>query len=807
VAARLVGPKPARRGTRRVRTLAPLIIIVIIAALLPAGLASAAPSPREGGELFGRAAKSTAPSAPAVAAAVPTGFADNLVFGGLTFPTAIAFAPGGKIFVGEKSGIVKVFDSTSDTTPAQVVDLRSRVQDFWDRGLLGLAVDPGFGSAGRNFIYVLYTHDFNPEGSPPSWGDACPTPPGPNTDGCTVTGNLSRIPVDSATGVATGAEQPLIADDWCQQFPSHSIGHLAFGPDGRLYVTGGDGASFTNTDWGQFGGGAGSPTPANPCGDPPSPIGTPLSPPSAEGGALRSQSPRRPAGDPRLLDGAVLRVDPATGNGVPGNPMYNPQNPASNASRIIGYGLRNPFRFTFRPGTSELWVGDVGWGTWEEVNRMTSPTPANPVNFGWPCYEGAGHMSNYDSANLTICENLYSDGTSAGPYYSYNHSMSVVAGDNCPLGNGSVISAISFYPGGSYPGSYNGALFFGDHSRNCIWAMRPGGNGLPSDSNLQAFVVDPNSHPVDLATDPATGDLFYVSFEGVPSEGGGQVHRIQWIGGNNPPQAVASANPTSGPAPLNVQFTGSGSSDPDGDAIIYSWDLNGDGTYGDSTAANPSFTYTTAGTRQVTLRVTDARGASSVSTPITITVGAGNTAPTPVIDTPSPSLTWAVGDTINFSGHATDAQDGTLPASALSWQVILHHGGHTHGVQSFAGVAAGSFSAPDHDYPSYLEVQLTARDSGGMTATTSVNLQPRTANLTFQSSPSALQLTAGLTTARAPFTITAIVNGSVQVIAPDQRYHGKNYVFVSWSDGGARQHGITVPATNATYTATYRRVK
>jgi glucose/arabinose dehydrogenase len=799
VAARLAGSRTARRGTRCARSLAAVVVII---AVLPAGSVSAAPSPRDGGEIFGRATRSSAPTSPAAVAAVPAGFSDNLVFGGLTFPTAIAFAPGGKVFVGEKRGIVKVFDSTSDPAPTQVVDLRPAVHDFWDRGLLGLAVDPGFGTAGRNFVYVLYTHDHNPLGNPAAWGDACPSPPGPTTDGCTVTGNLSRIPVDPTSGMASGPEQPLITDDWCQQYPSHSIGHLAFGPDGNLYVSGGDGASFTNTDWGQFGGGAGSPTPANPCGDPPSPVGTPLSPPGAEGGALRSQSPRRVAGHPILLDGAVLRVDPATGNGVAGNPMFDPQNPSSNASRIIGYGLRNPFRFTFRPGTSELWVGDVGWGTWEEVDRMTSPTPANPVNFGWPCYEGAGRMSNYDSANLTICENLYTDGTlpATGPYYTYHHSASVVPGDGCPLNQGSVISAISFYGGGSYPGTYDGALFFGDHSRNCIWAMLPGGNGLPSPSNLMAFVVDPNSHPVDLATDPATGDLFYANFEG------GQIRRIQYA--NNPPQAVATANPTSGPAPLTVQFNGSGSSDPDGDPITYSWDLNGDGTYGDSTAVNPIHTYPTAGTFQVTLRVTDSHGSSSVSTPITITVGAGNTAPTPVIDAPTSGLTWAVGDRIGFSGHATDAQDGTLPASALSWQVIIHHGDHTHTMVNIRGVASGSFFAPDHDYPSYLELRLTATDSGGLTGTTSVNLQPRTANLTFQSSPSGLQLTAGLTTARAPFTITAIVNGQVAVNATSpQTYRHKNYVYVSWSDGGAQQHIITVPATNATYTATYRRVK
>jgi glucose/arabinose dehydrogenase len=278
---------------------------------------------------------------------VPTGFTDSAVRSGLTLPTAIAFGPGGKVFVGEKGGIVKVFDSPSDPTPTQVVDLRARVQDFWDRGLLGLAVDPGFGTAGRNFVYVLYTHDLNPVGNPATWGDGCPTPPGPTTDGCTVTGNLSRIPVDPTTGAASGPEQPLITDGWCQQYPSHSIGHLAFGPDGNLYVTGGDGASFTNTDWGQFGGGAGSPTPANPYGDPPGSVGTPLSPPGAEGGALRSQSPRRVAGHPILLDGAVLRVDPATGSGAAGNPMFDPQNASSNASRIIGYGLRNQVDITF----------------------------------------------------------------------------------------------------------------------------------------------------------------------------------------------------------------------------------------------------------------------------------------------------------------------------------------------------------------------------------------------------------------------------------------------------------------------------
>lgn len=151
------------------------------------------------------------------------------------------------------------------------------------------------------------------------------------------------------------------------------------------------------------------------------------------------------------------------------------------------------------------------------------------------------------------------------------------------------------------------------------------------------------------------------------------VRRISSTVQNRPPTAVATAtSPISGPAPLTVSFSGSGSSDPDGDTITYSWDLNGDGTYGDATGPTASYTYTTPGIYSVTLQVTDASEASSTSAPISVNVG-GNTPPNPVIDSPSSTLQWSVGDTVNFSGYATDAQDGTLTGSALVWTLILHH--------------------------------------------------------------------------------------------------------------------------------------
>src|SRR5262249_13696556 len=151
-------------------------------------------------------------------------------------------------------------------------------------------------------------------------------------------------------------------------FPSHSIGDLAFGPDGDLYVSAGEGANFDNPDWGQFGGDlSGTPTQKNPCGDPPAGAGGTETPPSAPGGALRAQSPRRDGG-PALLNGALLRLNPTTGAGAAGNP--NAGSSDANRRRIVAYGFRNPFRFAFRPNTSDLWLGDVGWNDWEEIERI-----------------------------------------------------------------------------------------------------------------------------------------------------------------------------------------------------------------------------------------------------------------------------------------------------------------------------------------------------------------------------------------------------------------------------------------------------
>src|SRR5262249_21216267 len=157
---------------------------------------------------------------------------------GLTNPDNVRFASDGRVFVLQKNGQLKEFDSLSDPTSTIVVDLRTETYDYWDRGALGLALDPNFPTS--PYVYILYTYDAPPGGTAPSWNDACPTPPAPNPDGCGASGRLIRL---TLSGNTVTSQKMLIQDEWCHQYPSHSIGDLNFGADGALYVSGGDAAS------------------------------------------------------------------------------------------------------------------------------------------------------------------------------------------------------------------------------------------------------------------------------------------------------------------------------------------------------------------------------------------------------------------------------------------------------------------------------------------------------------------------------------------------------------------------------------
>jgi glucose/arabinose dehydrogenase len=192
------------------------------------------------------------PSAAHGARMEAAGFQDEPVITGLEEPTTFRFSPDGRVFVAEKTGKILVYHGIADKTPTLFADLRTEAYDTGDRGILGLVLDPGFPA--KPYVYVLYTYDHilgDPEpapkwGEPDATGDPCPEP---NPEACEVSGRLVRLTASGDHAVeANGSPlEDVLVEGWCQQYSSHSIGDLQFGPEGALYASGGDGASATST--------------------------------------------------------------------------------------------------------------------------------------------------------------------------------------------------------------------------------------------------------------------------------------------------------------------------------------------------------------------------------------------------------------------------------------------------------------------------------------------------------------------------------------------------------------------------------
>jgi glucose/arabinose dehydrogenase len=737
--------------------------------------------------------------------ALPPGFQDEVAFPNLENPTAVRFAPNEMVFVAEKSGKIEVFENFQDETPELFKDLRTETYDHGDRGLLGLAIDPEFPV--KPYVYALFTYDHVPGsnnpapewGEPNHTGDSCPLVPGNESDDCVVSGRLVRYTANVTTdgeghlhAVAAG-EKVLIAEDWCQQFSSHSIGDLRFGPEGALYAGGGDGASFTSADYGQLG------NPPNPCGDPVN-----------EGGSLRSQDLRTPETpeDPTGLSGTIIRINPETGKGWPGNPLAS--SASENEQRIVALGFRNPFRFALDPVTGEMYVGNVGSSEFEEIDRF-NPTSGTLYNSGWPCYEGANQQFQFKTFHLPICEGLYAEPEAVSqPLFYYSHRQFIAPGDECAYSSGSAITGPAFYEGEEFPAKYKGALFFADSVRGCFYVMLAGANGRPDPDKIEPFLTGGSLYPgIDIEEGPDEA-LYYASLFG---EGfsNGAIHRITYA--PTAPQAKLTVDTQySPPGEVEHEFhlDASGSSDPTNEPLTFEWDLNGDGNI-DKTGTEKTQTvkFTEAKNVVVFVRVKDGEGLTNTAK---LTLYPGDTPPVPTISSPLESTQWGVGDTIHLDGSAKNSNNETVEPLFLQWSTRLLHcpnlsepnNCHSHPLQDFPGVLSANLIAPEHDYPSYIEVTLSATDNRGLSARKTIELTARKFVVNFSSVPSGIPLTAGLVAERAtPFEVPS-VEGSQLVINAPSTYElgGKTYTWQKWSDGGAISHTIIAKGTS-TYTAVY----
>ncbi|MEX0679219.1 MAG: PQQ-dependent sugar dehydrogenase [Pirellulales bacterium] len=459
------------------------------------------------------------------------------------------------------------------------------------------------------------------------------------------------------------------------------------------------------------------------------------------------------------------------------NPFYDGAGP--NKDEIWAYGLRNPYRIANDPATGRIYIGEVGGNdintSIEEINLAIAG-----ANYGWPLIEG-----DVDLPGMTP------------PIYSWPHA-----------GRDAAATAGLVYHGTQFPSEYEGNFFFADFAQNTIQRLIFDGNGdvleavsfWPADGSTDGPSV---GDPVKFVEGP-DGSLYYIDigFDGNHQPNPAFIRRIRYTTDNLPPIAVADADLTAGLPPLSVNFSSAGSFDPEGAAVTYDWDFDDTQT---STEANPTHIFTTAGQYTVRLIVSDG---TSTTLAVDLIVTVGNP-PVPTILMPSEGSFFRAGDTINYSGTATDIEDGPLPASAFSWSRVFHHETHTHPAGGpFTGSMSGSLVIPTtgHDFQgatSY-EISLTVTDSSGIPASTSVEVYPDKVNLTFDTVPSGLTLSIDGINKVTPFVLDDIINFQHTINAPDQSSGGSFYGFVSWSDAGAQSHQIVTPESNQSYVATFQ---
>lgn len=407
---------------------------------------------------------------------MPASYSLTTVADKLNYPTNLAYLPDGTTLITEKNGKVRAFRHNR-LQDAPVVDISAGTNDYWDRGLIGIAVDPDFNQS--HYIYLTRTFENNPD-------DYTGTKTGQlvrvtlNADGTSmVPGSLTVI---LGRDVAASCDAlPAGADCFPSDSTLHSIGDLAFAPDGTLYMSAGEGGDVEETDR----------------------------------KALRAQNLDS-------LGGKLLRVT-KTGQGLPGNPFYT-GDPNANRSKIWAYGLRNPWRFTLKPGTDTPYGVDVGSDAWEEINAY-----AKGGNYGWPCYEGPVRNDKY--VVQPECTALWSQVASGqakvqAPLAAWNHD----GRDAAAVGG-------TFITGHTYPAELLGRYMYGDYAGRFIRTLKANTQNTLT-LNPADFLRNIPS-PVDIEQAP-DGYVYVVNItDSTDAPDTGKLLRLDYHNGSNRPVALA----------------------------------------------------------------------------------------------------------------------------------------------------------------------------------------------------------------------------------------------------------------------------
>jgi glucose/arabinose dehydrogenase len=481
---------------------------------------------------------------------------------------------------------------------------------------------------------------------------------------------------------------------------------------------------------------------------------------------------------PWLPQGKILRVT-SGGRPAPGNP-YAGADRARRCTRpravppgkgpcaeIFASGLRNPFRIAQRPGTSTFFINDVGQHTWEEIDRLVKG-----ANYGWNLREG-----HCEADSATRC----GPSRFVEPVHDYRHS-------DCRA-----ISGGAFVPTGVWPARLDGAYLFSDYTCGTIFRLVKNGGSVRQRPFLTGL-----KQPIHLRFGPSPfgSSLYYLSFFKR------QVHRVSYHPGNLPPIAAFAFVPDG----QSVAFDGHATYDPDRSGLAsWHWDF-GDGSIVTTPTGLADHTYGRPGSYDVTLTVTDSRGATS--DPFTTSVEVPNHLPSVQVDWPPDGTTYAVGQEVTLAASATDLEDGALPGTAISWDFRLRHGNHFHPLALAHGnTVSVTYPAPEDLIAaahSSVRVIVTVTDSSGLAVESSRTLVPTRVHVTIGTRPRGGVIRVEGDLRRTPFAADPWQGQVFNVLAPDQRIAGRRYLFRSWNDGGKREHNITTPRRSTTYTARFR---
>ncbi|MYW31445.1 ThuA domain-containing protein, partial [Streptomyces sp. SID2119] len=417
---------------------------------------------------------------------------------------------------------------------------------------------------------------------------------------------------------------------------------------------------------------------------------------------------------------------------------------------IYAMGFRNPFRFSVDQATGIAYVGDYGpdAGAADPKRGPSGKVEFARVtkagNFGWPYCVGENEpYIDYDFATKTSgaafdCANL----TNESPHntglvdlppaeaawipYDGGSLPEFGTGSESPMGGPVYRYDADLDSPVKFPEAYDGDFFAGEFGRRWIKRIEQDADGAVQSIN---DVPWSGTQIMDMAFGP-DGALYVLDY-GLAWFGGDEnsaLYRIENATGGRSPIAEASANKTSGTAPLKVKFSSAGTADGDGDPLTYAWDF-GDG--GTSTAANPTYTYKKNGTYVATLTAEDPSGRTG-SASVHVTVG--NTAPTVELVLPEDGQLFEFGDSVPFKVNVSDPEDGTIDCTKVEVKFTLGHDSHGHDITTEHGCEGTIKTAMEggHDPNAniYGGISASYTDNGGggqakLTGRDQARLQPK----------------------------------------------------------------------------------